>query len=60
MELGGLLWPSVLNSALPPQWHRPDTQLEHREPVSHMAEKKREKERKKERKKIVIKIEKNY
>ena len=57
MEPGGLWWTNVLNSALPPQRHRPDTQPEHQDPVSHMAQKKREKkgrrkeERKKERKK---------
>ena len=51
MDLGGLWWTSVLNSALPPQRHRPDTLLEHQDPVSHTAQKKREKERKKERKK---------
>ena len=51
MELGGLWWTSVLNSALPPQRHRSDTQPEHQDPVSHMAQKEREeKERKKERK----------
>ena len=33
----------------PPQRLRPDSQLEHQDPVSHMAQKKREK--KKERKK---------
>ena len=43
------MWTSVLNSALPPQRHRPDTQPEHQDPVSHMAQKKREKEREKER-----------
>ena len=31
--LGGLLWTSVLNLALPPQWHSPDASLEHQEPV---------------------------
>ena len=51
VELGGLWWTSVLNSALPPQRHRPDTRLGHQDPVSHMAQKKREKKRKKERKK---------
>ena len=48
------MWTSVLNSALPPQRFRPDTQPEHQDPVSHMAQKKREerkKERRKERKK---------
>ena len=33
----------MLNSALPPQRHRPDTQLEQQDPVSHMAQKKMEK-----------------
>ena len=28
---------NVLNSALPPQRHRPDTRPEHQDPVSHMA-----------------------
>ena len=37
MEPGGLWWTNVLNSALPPQRHRPDTRLEHHDPVSHMA-----------------------
>ena len=54
MELGGLLWTSVLNVALTPQWHCPDAWLEHQEPVLHMAQNKREKkiERKKEEDKI--------
>ena len=51
MEPGGLGWSNVLNSALPPQRHRPDTRPEHKYPVSHMAQKKREKKRKKEAKK---------
>ena len=51
MELGGLWWTTVLNSALPPQRHRSDTRPEHQDPVSHTAQKKREKKRKKERKK---------
>ena len=70
MELGGLWWTNVLNLALPPQRHRPDTQVEHEDPVIHMAQKKTEKERKKERKikfnkiillklKIIIKNKKN-
>ena len=50
MELDGLWWTSVLKSSLP-QRHRPDTWLEHQDPVSHRPQKKREKERKKERKK---------
>ena len=40
---------SLLNSALPPKRLRPDTRLEHQDPVSHMAQKKR---RKRERKKL--------
>ena len=32
---GGLWWTNVLTSALPPQRLRPDTQLEHQDPVSH-------------------------
>ena len=51
MELGGLWWTYVLNSALPPQRHSPDTRLEDQDPVIHMAQNKREKKRKKERKK---------
>ena len=43
VELGGLLWTSVLNLALPPQWHSLDAWLEHQEPVLHMAQNKREK-----------------
>ena len=42
MELGGLWWTNVLNSALPPQRHRPDSQLEQQDPVSYTAQKKRE------------------
>ena len=34
---GGLWWTNVLNSALPPQRLRPDTQPEHQDPVSHLA-----------------------
>ena len=49
MERGGLWWTSVLNSALPPQRHRPDIWPEHPDPVSHMALKKREKEREREK-----------
>ena len=49
MEPGGLWWTSVLNSAFPPQRHRPDTWPEDQDPVSHTAQKKREKERKKKR-----------
>ena len=41
---------NVLNSAVQPQRHRPDTWPEHQDPVSHMAQKKREKKIKKERK----------
>ena len=37
MEPGGLWWTNVLISALPPQSHRPDTRLEHQDPVSHTA-----------------------
>ena len=40
-----------MNSALPPQRHKPDTWPEHQDHVSHMAQKKREKGREKERKK---------
>ena len=35
--LGGLCWSNVVNSALPLQRLRPDTWLEHQDPVSHMA-----------------------
>ena len=48
MEPGGLWWTSVLNLALPPQRHRPDTQPKHQDPVSHTALKKREKEGRRE------------
>ena len=41
--LGGLWWSSVMDSALPPWRLRPDTQLEHQDPVSHTAQKKRKK-----------------
>ncbi|KAJ8797143.1 hypothetical protein J1605_017371 [Eschrichtius robustus] len=34
---GGLWWSNVLNSALPPQRLRPETWLEHQDPVSHTA-----------------------
>ena len=34
---GGLWWTNVLNSALPPQWLRPDTWPEHQDSVSHTA-----------------------
>ena len=37
MGLGGLSWSNVLNSALPPQRLRPNTWLEHLDPVSHTA-----------------------
>ena len=47
MEPGGLWWSSVLNSALPPQRHSPDAWVEHQDPVSHTAQKKRDKKRKK-------------
>ena len=47
MGLGGFWWSSVLNSALPPQRHRPDTRPEQQDPVSHTAQKKREKKKKK-------------
>ena len=59
MEPGGLWWTNVLNLALPPQRHRPDTQSKHKDPVSQIAQKKREgkKERKKEKNNKVIKIE---
>ena len=43
---GGLCWSNVLKSALPPQRLRPDTRLEHQDPVSHTALKKREKKKK--------------
>ena len=52
MELGGVLWTSVLKLALPPQRPSPDAWLEHQEPVLHTAQKKRE-EKKKERKKKI-------
>ena len=58
VDPGGLWWTNVLNSALPPQRHRPDTQLEHHDPISHTAQKKREKKRNKDIKKNRIKIKK--
>ena len=67
MGTGGLWWPNVLNSALPPHRLRPDTRPEHQDPVSHTAQKKseeKEKEKKifliiiKKEKKKIIKIEK--
>ena len=59
------MWSSFLNSALPPQRIRPDTQLEHQDPVSHRAQKKSEKNKKKkeikkERKKERKKEKKSY
>ena len=60
MEPGGLWWTNVLNSALPPQRHRPDTRLGHQDPVNYTAQKKREKKTERKKKKIklnkVIKI----
>ena len=47
VELGGVWWTNVLNSALPPQRHRPDTRLEHHNPVSHTVQYKREKKERK-------------
>ena len=52
MELGCLLWTSVLNLALPPQRNSPDAWLEHREPVIHMAQNKGEKKKKERKNKI--------
>ena len=49
MGPGGLWWTNILNLALPPQSLRSDTRLEHEDPVSHTAQ--RKKEKKKERKK---------
>ena len=43
MELGGLLWTSVLKLALPPHRQSPEASLEHQEPFIHMAQNKREK-----------------
>ena len=37
MELGGLWWSNILNSALPPQRHRTDSRPEHQDPVSQTA-----------------------
>ena len=56
VELGGLLWTSVLKLAIPPQRHSPDAWLEHQEPFIHTAQNKREKrKRKKERRRYKIK-----
>ena len=52
MELGGLLWTSVLNLALPSQRQSPDAWLEHHEPVIHTAQNKRKKKKKERKKKI--------
>ena len=57
MELGGLWWTNVLNSALPPQRHRPDNLVGAPRPCQpHGSEEKGEK--KKERKKLKNKINK--
>ena len=56
MGLEGLSWTIVLNSGLPPQRLSSDTQQEHQDPVSHVAQKKREGEKKKLKKIKVIKI----
>ena len=37
VDPGCLWWSNVLNSALPPQRLRPDTQPEHQDPVRHTA-----------------------
>ena len=50
MEPGGPWWTNVLNLALPPEKHRPDTWPEHQDCVSHTAQKKRKKEQKEARK----------
>ena len=61
VELQGLWWTNILKSALPPQRHRPDTQLEYQDPVSHIAQKKREKKKKERKKKIKLSYKnKNY
>ena len=52
VELGGLLWTSVLKLALPPQKHSHDAWLVHQVPFIHSAQNKREKNRKKESKSI--------
>ena len=49
---GGLWWTNVLNLALPPKRLRPDTRLEHQDPVSHKAQKKREEKKKRKEKNI--------
>ena len=43
---GRFWWTNVLNPVLPPQRRRPDTWPEHKDPVSHTAQKTREKKRK--------------
>ena len=50
MGPGGLWWSSVLDSALPPWRLRPDRWLEHHDPASHTAWKKRKKKKKKKKK----------
>ena len=47
----GLWWTNILYVVLPPLWQRPDTEPEHQEPVSPLAQKKREKERERKKKK---------
>ena len=49
MELGGLLWTSVLKLALTPQRHSPDAWLQHQEPVIYTAQNKREEKKEEER-----------
>ena len=44
MGLGGFWWSSVLDSVLPSQSLRLDTQPEHQDPAIHTAQKKRKKE----------------
>ena len=46
VQLGGLLWTSVLKLSLPPQRHSADAWLEHQEPFIHMVQNKREKKSK--------------
>ena len=58
MGPGGLWWSSFLNLALPPWRLRPDSSLEHQDPVSHTAQKKREKKERKQQVKIVFKLKK--
>ena len=46
MGLGGVWWSNVPDSAHPCQRLRPNTQMEHQVPASHVVQRKRRKEKK--------------